>query len=164
MSNSNTKIDDYMTSNEEISFILTHRPTGFSSWLKSMLGIGVTKWYLTDQRLIEHRDTAGGFDFQDMSLDQITSVEYGKQLNLSLIIVSVLLGVVGLMLLLASTAVGFFLLLIGGALGAYVFYGQQQTLAVHGPGSVELALSISRGQRVDDFLWYVHAERQKAAK
>jgi hypothetical protein len=99
-----------------------------------------------------------------MSLDQITSVEYGKQLNLSLIIVSVLLGVVGLMLLLASTAVGFFLLLVGGALGAYVFYGQQQTPAVHGPGSVELALSISRGQRVDDFLWYVHAERQKAAK
>lgn len=146
---------------EEVSFTLSYRPTGFINWIKSMLGIGVTHWYLTNQRLIEHTEIAGGFNFQDVPIDSITSVEYGQKLSLPLIGVGILLTVFGLVSLMNSPTVGVLLFLFGIALVGYAFYRRQQNLVVHASGGVTLGLRISKGQQVDEFQWYVNAERQK---
>jgi uncharacterized membrane protein YccC len=96
-------------------------------------------------------------------LEKVASVEYGRKMSLPTLVVGALLALVGLVVLVAGEAGGGLLLLVlGGVLVAYAFYRQRQVLAVHGSGGVTLALNISKGDSVDDFLWYVNTERQRA--
>jgi hypothetical protein len=43
-----TAIAEYMNEAEEVSYSLSHRPTGALNWIKSRLGFGMTHWYVTN--------------------------------------------------------------------------------------------------------------------
>ncbi|WP_254537466.1 hypothetical protein [Halomarina litorea] len=159
MSADESNVTEYLSRDETVTYTLSHRPTGFTNWVKSQFGIGTTHWYLTDQRLIEYVNVTGGFNFQDLPIENITSVEYGRQLNLLAIGAGAVLMVLGLVSLLSSPGMALLMLLVGAGVVAYAFYRRQQGLVVHASG-VTLSLHISRGEQVDEFLWYVNEQRQ----
>jgi len=153
-----------MLDEEKISYSLRFRPTGIVSLFKSLMGFGVTYWFITDQRLIETTRIGGGFTFKDIPHKKISSVEYGSKVSLSALGIGVLLIIGGLGLLVVGgvgSGVILILFLIGIILIMLTYWRRRQVLLVKGSGSVEMALRISKGEQVDDFLWYLHAERTK---
>lgn len=152
-----------MNDSEEVSYTLSHRPTGFINWVKSIFGFGVTHWYVTNQRVVEHQRVGGGFRVQDIPLEKVTSVEYGRKMSLPVLILGILIGLLGLAALVpGESGVAALFLVLGGVLVAYAFSRKKQVLAVHGSGGVNLVLNISKGDNVDDVLWYVNTERQRS--
>ena len=137
-------IDDYLLEGEEVSYSFSHRPSGFLNWLKSLFGYGKSYWNVTSDRLIVYRRMAGGFTFQEVPLDKITSISYGQKLDLQL----VALGVITTPIL-----VGFLLLL-------YAFLRRPQVLEVHVSGGATLSVIITKGSDVNEFLWYLPTRRK----
>lgn len=162
-SRSEQRIRQYMLDSEEISFQVKFRPTGLWNRIKSLLGYGVTHWFVTNQRLIEETRVGGGFLFKDVAHNKISSIEYGTKVSISTIVVGALFALLGILIPTVgdNSGVGFLFLLAGVALVAYAFWRRQQVLAVHASGGVTLQLVISKGQQVDEFLWYLNAERAK---
>lgn len=157
------QVRSYMLGSEEISYTLRFRPVGVVNWLKSLFGFGVTHWFVTNQRVIEQTKIGGGFSFRDVPYDKISSVQYASKLSLSTIALGVLLVLGGAGAFLAAdvgaaplVGLGVGLLLIG-----YAYWRRRQVLAIRASGGVSFTLDISKGQQVDDFIWYLHAERQK---
>lgn len=62
-----------------------------------------------------------------------------------------------------GSVAGLLLLVIGVGLVGYAYWQRQQVLAVHASGGVTFSLAISKGHQMDEFLWYLHAERSKYA-
>jgi hypothetical protein len=152
-----------MIEGEEISYTLRFRPIGVVNWLKSLLGFGVTHWFVTNQRIIEQTRIGGGFTFRDVPYGKISSVQYASKVSLSTIALGLLLilGGVGAFV---GTEIGTpsLLPIVGGVLLiGYAYWRRRQVLAIHASGGVSFELDISKGQQVDDFIWYLHAERQK---
>lgn len=140
-------VSNYMLEEEEITYSFSHRPTGFLNWLKSLLGYGLSQWYITNERLIVHHKVAGGFDFREIPLDNITSVEYGRRIDLQLLV----LGIV-------TTPV-----IIGVLIILYALFKRRQVLEVHVSGGEKISVIISKGSEVDEFLWYLPAQRKIAS-
>ena len=155
------RVQNYMLDDEEVSYSLRFRPIGVVNWLKSLLGFGVTYWFVTNQRVIETTRVGGGFTFKDVSHDKISSIEYGNKVSLGVIAIGIILGLVGLGILAESAILGISILIVGLGLVGYAYWRQQQVLAVKASGGARLALTISKGQKVDEFIWYLHAERTK---
>jgi hypothetical protein len=152
-----------MRNDEEVSYVLSHRPTGIVNWIKARFGYGKTYWYVTNQRLLEYRRVSGGFGFRDVPLDKVSSVAYGRRLRMRVVALGLVLTVAGIGGALV-TGVGFALAVavVGVLLILYAYYRREQVLTVQASGGVELVLAISKGETIDDFLWYLHAERQNA--
>jgi hypothetical protein len=155
------RVAQYLLQNEEISYSLRFRPTGIVNWIKSLFGFGVTHWFVTNQRLIQETRIGGGFTFKDIPHNRISSVEYGSKVSIPAIVLGIVLTLAGLFLLGQTGQVGFIPILLGLALIGYAYWRRQQVLTVKASGGVSIALAISKGQQVDDFLWYLHAEREK---
>jgi len=157
------EVDKYLLENEEISYSLRFRPVGVTNWLKSLFGFGVTHWFVTNQRVIEETRVGGGFTFRDVPHGKISSVEYASKVSLSTIAVGIVLMLagVGAVLVADAGAAPLLLSVVGVLLIGYAYWRRRQVLAIKASGGVTLALDISKGQQVDDFLWYLHAERQK---
>jgi len=152
-----------MLNGEEISYTLRFRPTGVVNWLKSLLGFGVTHWFVTNQRVIEQTRISGGFSFRDVPYDRISSVEYATKLSLSTLAIGIALILAGGGAFFGADA-GTTPLLIsvaGLALVGYAYWRRRQVLTIRASGGVNFTLDIKKGQQVDEFIWYVHAERQK---
>ncbi len=150
-----------MLDDEEISYSLRFRPTGFVNWLKSRLGYGVTHWFVTNQRVIQETRVSGGFTFKDVPHEKISSIEYGSSVSIPLIVAGAVLGLLGLFAMTQGPGAGFIVLLVALGIIGFAYWRQQQVLAVHASGGVSLALAISKGKQVDEVLWYLHAERNK---
>ena len=155
------RVRKYMLDDESISYSLRFRPTGLLNWLKSVFGFGVTHWFVTNQRLIQEKRIGGGFTFQDVPHGKISSLEYGSKVSLPIVAIGVLVGLLGLGLTAESPGGGLLVLVVGLLLVGYAYWRQQQVLSVKGSGGVKFTLAISKGQQVDECLWYLHAERQK---
>ncbi|QCS44084.1 hypothetical protein [Natrinema versiforme] len=165
MSQSTDRVQRYMTNSEEISYQLSFRPRGLLNWIKSLFGFGVTTWYLTDERLIQQTEVGGGFNFQYIPLEKISSVEYGTKLNFPALILGSIAALIGLSGVLSDASdAGVLFLLIGAASIGYAYYRRRQVLAVSASGSASFSLTISSGDQVDEFLWYIHAEQQKQSE
>lgn len=162
MNNNTNEVSAYMANDEEISYTLSHRPRGVLNWIRSLLGYGVTHWHVTNQRVIEHTKVAGGFNFRDVQMGKVSSIEYGQRLNLILVGLGAFLSLSGLVAMFEEPAALLFLL-IGLGMVAWAFYRRSQALIIKASGGVTLSLSISQGEKVDEFLWYAHVERQKHA-
>jgi hypothetical protein len=156
------RVRDYMLDSEEISYSLQFRPTGLVNWIKSLLGFGVTYWFITNQRVIEQTRVGGGFTFRDVTHEKIASIEYATKVSLPLIALGILLALGGLVSLVQGSAVlGLIMIILGAVLVGYAYWRQRQVLAIEASGGVTFALNISKGRKVDDFIWYLHAERTK---
>ncbi|MFB6132503.1 MAG: hypothetical protein ABEJ44_03755 [Halanaeroarchaeum sp.] len=157
------RVDQYMLDSEEISFQVKFRPTGLWNRIKSAMGYGVTHWFVTNQRLIQETRVGGGFLFKDVALGKISSIEYGSKVSIPSIAIGLGLALLGLLIPVVGgqTGVGLIMLLAGLALVVYAYWRRQQVLAVHASGGVTLQLVISKGKQVDEFLWYLNAERSK---
>ncbi|ELY65219.1 hypothetical protein [Natrinema versiforme] len=128
-------------------------------------GFGVTTWYLTDERLIQQTEVGDGFNFQYIPLEKISSVEYGTKLNLPALILGAIAALIGLSGVLSDASdAGVLFLLAGAACIGYAYYRRRQVLAVSASGSASFSLTISSGDQVDEFLWYIHAEQQKQSE
>ncbi|MFB6178496.1 MAG: hypothetical protein ABEI77_02085 [Halorientalis sp.] len=136
-----------MTEDEEVAYSFSHRPTGFMAWLKSLLGFGKSHWYITNERLLVYRRVAGGFGFQEVPLEHIKSTGYGRTLDLWTLV----FGIVTIPIL-----IGFLVIL-------YALFRRPQVLQVHVGGGASLSVEISRGDEIDEFLWYVAAQRKMAS-
>lgn len=134
----------YMLDDEEVVYSFTHRPTGLVSWAKSLLGFGESQWFVTSKRVVVYGQRAGGFDFQEVPLDRIRSLEYGQTLDWG----TVILGLITLPIL-----VGVLILL-------YAYLRRPQVLNVHVGGSANLSVQITKGDQIDEFLWYLAAQRE----
>ena len=143
-STTETEIDDYLIKDEEITYSFKHRPTGLIPWLKSLLGYGESHWYVTDDRLIKYDKMAGGFGFREVPLDNITSVEYGRQIDLR----ALALGVITIPIL-----IGVLIILVA-------LYQRPQVLELHVSGGSNLAVEISKGTDIQEVLWYLPAQRK----
>lgn len=161
-SNAQARVQDYMLDSEEISYTLRFRPTGLINWIKSLLGIGVTYWFITNERLIATTRVAGGFNFKEIPHGKISSVEYGTKLQLYQLAVGILLILLGFYgIVIAGESFAPIILIIGLVLTGYVFFNRNQVLSISASGGVDMSLRISQGDQVDEFLSYLHAERDK---
>lgn len=157
------QVRSYMLEGEEVSYTLRFRPVGIVNWLKSLFGFGVTHWFVTNQRVIEQTRIGGGFTFRDVPYDKISSIQYASKVSLSTIALGILLvlGGGGAFIGTDVGAAPLILSVVGVLLIGYAYWRRRQVLAIHASGGVKFALDISKGQQVDDFIWYLHAERQK---
>lgn len=159
------RVQQYMLANEEISYSLRFRPTGFVHWIKSLFGFGVTHWFVTNQRLVEQTRIGGGFVFKDIPHGKMSSIEYGSRVPLSVVALGILVGLTSAAILVYGPSdvqqFGAAGILLSAGLIAYAYWRQRQVLRVTASGGVTLALDISKGDNVDDLLWYLHAERNK---
>lgn len=137
-------IEDYMLNDEEVAYSFKHRPIGLISWLKSLLGYGESHWYVTNERLIKHDKMAGGFGFREVPLENITSVEYGRQIDLR----TLALGLV--------TAP----ILIGVLIILFAIFRRPQVLELHVSGGTNLSVEISKGTDIEEILWYLPTQRK----
>lgn len=144
MESSEKEIDDYMLEGEEVSYSFKHRPTGLISWFKSLLGYGESKWYVTNDRLIKHTKMAGGFGFREVPLNNVTSVEYGRKIDLQTLV----LGII-------TTPI-----LIGVLIILFAIFRRPQVLELHVSGGSNLAVEISKGTDIQEILWYLPAQRK----
>jgi hypothetical protein len=133
-----------MLKGEEVSYSFKHRPTGRIPWLKSLLGYGESHWYVTNDRLIKHDEMAGGFGFREIPLENITSVEYGRKIDLR----AVALGIIT-----APILIGVVILLLA-------IFRRPQVLEVHISGGKNLSVEISKGTDIKEILWYLPAQRK----
>lgn len=151
-----------MLDEEEVSYSLQFRPIGIVHWIKSLFGFGVTHWFVTNQRVIQETEIGGGFTFKDIAHDKISSIEYGTKISLLTVALGAVLVLGGFLLLVVEGGgVPLLVSLTGGALIWYAYWRRRQVLKVQASGGASIALNISRGDRVDDIVWYLHAERQK---
>ena len=141
---SETEIDDYMLKGEEVAYSFKHRATGLIPWLKSLLGYGESHWYVTNDRLIRHEKMAGGFGFREAPLDNVTSVEYGRQIDLQ----ALALGII-------TTPI-----LIGVLIILMAIFRRPQVLELHVSGGSNLSVEISKGTDIEEILWYLPAQRK----
>lgn len=163
VSGAEQRVRDYMLDGEEISYSLRFRPIGIVHWIKSLFGYGVTHWFVTNQRVIQETEIGGGFTFKDVTHDKISSIEYGTKVSLLTIAMGILFGLAGLAYLVAEGGIGGLLIMgVGGLLVWYAYWRRRQVLRIQASGGVNLALNFSKGERVDDIVWYLHAERQKS--
>ncbi|WP_135823776.1 PH domain-containing protein [Halorussus ruber] len=144
MSNSSKEIERYTFNDEEVAYSFKHRPTGFIPWLKSLFGYGESHWYVTNDRLIKHDKMAGGFGFQEVPLDNITSVEYGRQIDLQTLI----LGIVTIPIL------------VGILITLLAIFRKPQVLKLHISGGANLSVEITKGTDIEEILWYLPAQRK----
>lgn len=156
------RVREFMIEGEEISYSLQFRPVGIVHWIKSLFGYGLTHWFVTNQRVIQDTKIGGGFAFKDVAHDKISSIEYGTKVSLPVIALGIILALAGLFVLIAEGGVGpLLLMLLGGGIVWYAYYRRKQILRIQASGGTSLGLNISKGDRVDDIVWYLHAERQK---
>lgn len=144
MKDAGNEIDDYMLRGEEVSYSFKHRPTGLIPWLKSLLGYGESHWYVTNDRLIKHDKMAGGFGFREVPLENITSVEYGRKIDLQ----ALALGIIT-----APILVGVLIILLA-------IFRRPQVLELHISGGKNLSVEISKGTDIEEILWYLPAQRK----
>lgn len=137
-------IKDYMLKGEEVAYSFKHRPTGLISWLKSLLGYGESHWYVTNERLIKHDKMAGGFGFREVPLENVTSVEYGRKIDLR----ALALGVLTIPIL-----VGILIIL-------FTLFRRPQVLELHVSGGKNLSVEISKGTDIEEILWYLPTQRK----
>ncbi|MEF8881372.1 MAG: hypothetical protein V5A34_02475 [Halapricum sp.] len=161
LSESAQRIRQYMLENEEITYSFRFRPTGLTNWLKSLLGFGVTHWFVTNQRLIQETRVGGGFTFKDIPHNKISSIEYGSKVSLLTIAIGILIAVSGVVIASEVASEASILIVLGLVLVGYAYWRRQQVLIVKGSGGVTFSLAISKGEQVDEILWYLHAERYK---
>lgn len=138
------EIEDYILRGEEVAYSFKHRPIGLISWIKSLLGYGESQWYVTNDRLIKHDKMAGGFGFREIPLENVTSVEYGRQIDLQTLV----LGVI-------TTPI-----LIGVLIILFAIFRRPQVLELHVSGGSNLAVEISKGTDIQEILWYLPAQRK----
>lgn len=143
MTETQQEIEEYMLGDEEVQYSLSYRNTGIIAWLLSILGYGQTHWFVTDQRLLTYSNSAGGFDFQEIALSSISSVEYSRTIDTRLI----LLGIVTIPIL------------IGIVILAWALFRTPQQLRVHASGGASISLLLNRGTDIDQILWYLPAQR-----
>lgn len=156
------RVREYMLDGEEISYSLQFRPIGVIHWIKSLFGFGVTHWFVTNQRVIQETEIGGGFTFKDVAHDKISSIEYGTNVSLLTVALGALLVLGGLVWLVVDGGIGALLVsVIGGVFIWYAYWRRRQVLRIQASGGVTLALTFSKGERVDEIVWYLHAERQK---
>ncbi|MFC4552538.1 MULTISPECIES: hypothetical protein [Halorussus] len=136
MSTAGNEISDYLMKGEEIAYSFKHRPTGLIPWLKSLLGYGESHWYVTDDRLIKYDKMAGGFGFREVPLDNITSVEYGRQIDFQALV----LGVITIPIL-----IGILIILVA-------LFQRPQVLELHVSGGSNLKVEISKGTDIEEVL------------
>ena len=141
---SGSEIEEYMLKGEEVAYSFKHRPTGLIPWLKSLLGYGESHWYVTNDRLIKHTKMAGGFGFREVPLDNVTSVEYGRQIDLQTLI----LGII-------TTPI-----LVGVLIILLAIFRRPQVLELHVSGGSNLSVEISKGTDIQEILWYLPAQRK----
>ena len=146
--NSGEEIEDYMLKGEEVTYSFKHRPMGLIPWLKSLLGYGESHWYVTNDRLIKHVKMAGGFGFREVPLENITSVEYGRQIDLPTLV----LGII-------TTPI-----LIGVLIILLAIFRRPQVLELHISGGSNLTVEISKGTDIQEILWYLPAQRKIDSK
>jgi hypothetical protein len=156
------RMKGYMLDSENIATSVRVRPVGLWAWLKALIGIGVTHWFVTNQRLIQHYRFWGGYTFQDIPHAKVTSVEYGSKLPLSILGLGISFVLIGLgMVRYDAPKFGFVMFLIGGLVIIYAFYRRAQVLRVHGSGGTTFSLRITRGTQVDELILYLHAVRNE---
>lgn len=157
------QVRNYMLNGEEISYTLRFCPTGVINWLKALLGFGVTHWFVTNQRVIEQTKISGGFSFRDVPYDKISSVQYASKLSLSTIALGIALAVAGIGAFLAADAgtAPLIISVAGVLLIGYAYWRRRQALVIRASGGVTFTLDMKKGKQVDEFIWYLHAERQK---
>lgn len=155
------RVQSYMLDDEEISYSLRLRPTGPINYIKSLAGFGVTHWYITNQRLIEMTRVGGGFTFKDSPHSKISSVGYGTKVSLPVLVIGGLFITAGLFITVQGSISGIPLLLIGLASIWYAYWKSRQVLTVKADGNEEFTYGVSQGEKVDGFIWYLHAERSK---
>lgn len=139
-----SELEDYMLKGEEVAYSFKHRPIGLISWLKSLLGYGESHWYVTNERLIKYDEMAGGFGFREVPLENITSVEYGRQIDLR----TLALGLI-------TTPI-----LIGVLIVLFAIFRRPQVLELHVSGGTNLSVEISKGTDIEGILWYLPTQRQ----
>jgi hypothetical protein len=162
MSDATEQIEEYMNPEEELSYSLSHRPIGLTSWVLSLFGYGKTYWYVTNQRVVEYRRMTGGFHFQDVPIEKISSTSYGRRFNYGLLAVGATLLLLGMGAFLGDlSTVGLVLGALGAIVVAVAYFNRRQVLELRASGGVVLSLTIARGESVDDFLWYINTEREK---
>ncbi|WP_135853970.1 PH domain-containing protein [Halorussus salinus] len=144
MASRGSDIDDYMLKGEEVSYSFKHRPNGLVHWVKSLLGYGETHWYVTNQRLLVHEKMAGGFGFREVPLDNVTSVEYGRQIDLR----TLALGILTIPIL------------VGVLITLLAIFRRPQVLELHVSGGSNLSVEISKGTDIEEILWYLPTQRQ----
>lgn len=140
------EVGEYMLDGEEVSYSFTHRPTGLLSWVKSLLGYGENHWYITNERLLVYGRRAGGFHLQEVPLDKIKSIEYGRKINLPLVAVGILT----------------LPMLVGALVLLYAYFLRPQVLQVHVGSGASLSVELSKGDEIDEFLWYLASQRKMA--
>lgn len=148
METSGKEIEDYLLKGEEVTYSFKHRSTGLIPWIKSLLGYGESHWYVTNDRLIKHDKMAGGFGFREIPLENITSVEYGRQIDLR----ALALGIVTIPIL------------IGVLIIFLAIFRRPQVLELHVSGGTNLSVEISKGTDIDEILWYLPAQRKIESK
>ncbi|WP_137287719.1 PH domain-containing protein [Halorussus salinisoli] len=138
------EIDDYMLKDEEVSYSFKHRPSGLIPWLKSLLGYGESHWYVTNERLIKYDKIAGGLGFREVPLENITSVEYGRKIDLQ----ALAIGIITLPIL------------IGVLIILATLFRRPQVLELHVSGGSNLSVEISKGTDIEEILWYLPTQRK----
>ena len=137
-------IASYLLDDEAVTYSFSHRPTGLLNWIKSLVGYGKTHWYVTDERLLVYRRVAGGFQFREVPLENVTSVEYGRKIDTQLLT----LGLITVPIL------------VGVLIVLYALFRKQQVLEMSVSGGTDLSVVLSRGEEIDEFLWYLPAQRK----
>lgn len=155
------RVKQYMLDGESIATGIRVRRTGIIAWIKSLFGIGVTHWFVTNQRLVQDRRFWGGFSFQDIPHKKITSIEYGSKVPLVILGLGILLFFAGLLLGTEVSDIGAVIMILGLIVIAYAFYRRRQVLIVHGSGGTKLSLVITKGVQVDELILYLHAARNR---
>jgi len=56
MADAETRVENYLMDDEEISYKIQLRPTGNINRIKSLLGFGVTHWFVTNHRITPDSD------------------------------------------------------------------------------------------------------------
>lgn len=144
MAKARKEVEEYMFEDEEIAYSFKHRPTGLIPWLKSLLGYGESHWYVTNDRLIKYDTVAGGFGFQEVPLDNVTSVEYGRKIDLQTLALGIILSPI----------------LVGILIVLYALFRKPQVLVLHVSGGADLSVEISKGTDIKEILWYLPAQRK----
>lgn len=161
-------VNKYLLDGESVATSVEVRPTGIIGWLKSLFGIGIVHWFVTNHRLIQTRTSWGEFTFNDISHKKIASIGYDKRIPRSTL-VFVLLTIVGTLLLFlilpfAAGEAALLVLLIPVFAVLYALLRRRQVLVVTATGGQELSLVISKGADIDQLILYLHTARTKREK
>lgn len=103
----------------------------------------------------------GGVPFED-SHEEVGSIEHGSRMSVPLSLVGVLLSLSGVV---RGDDVGrrALALVAGLVLVGYADWRRRQVLRVHGSDGTTLSLTVTKDRRIDEFPWYLRAERYRPA-